>query len=310
METSLFATPITREGGRLIGPWRAPRQMLAEQAYDGHASIHDDATAQKLGFQGGTIEGPTHFSQIVPLAVALWGEEFLKTGCISVHYRAAAYEGEEVRAEIIRGESANSAMVRMEKRDGTEVLTGSVSIGGDAPPTALDERLKTLRAPEPAVILHDVAVGMKSPRIPVTMAADQHMGDLYPFTLRQKLGRITENSPIYETVIPFEMISVLLNHVSREHAFPVRGPAVGLFADQEIRMIDGPLKVGAPYEIERELVAVSGSRRTESSWVRTRVYHPGGSEPIASMLLNSAVLKDSYAKYDSDLAEIMKSGAQ
>jgi hypothetical protein len=32
----------------------------------------------------------------------------------------------------------------------------------------------------------------------------------------------------------------------------------------------------------------------ESMWVRTRVYRPGSSEVIATMLLNSASLKDSF----------------
>ena len=35
-----FDTEIT-----LTGPWRRPAQMLAEQEYDGHASVHDDDTA-------------------------------------------------------------------------------------------------------------------------------------------------------------------------------------------------------------------------------------------------------------------------
>ena len=42
----------------LCGPLRRPRQMLAEQQYDGHKSIHDDATAGKLGLRAGPIEGP------------------------------------------------------------------------------------------------------------------------------------------------------------------------------------------------------------------------------------------------------------
>jgi hypothetical protein len=61
-----FDTTITETANALAGPWRRPHQMLHAQVYDSHASIHDDATAQKLGFQGGTIEGPTHFSQFAP----------------------------------------------------------------------------------------------------------------------------------------------------------------------------------------------------------------------------------------------------
>lgn len=296
-----FSTPIARGGSVLTGPWRAPLQMLSDQAYDGHASIHDDSTAQALGFRGGTIEGPTHFSQVVPLACAVWGERFLSEGSISAHYRNAVYEGEEVRATLtLSDDSPDQASLRMEKRDGTEVLIGTVGIGAGQPETALDRRLGTLRTPEELVILRDVRVGMKTGRIPVTMSLDDHMGDLYPFTLRQKLARITEPSPLYDTQIPFEMISVLLNHVSREQPFPVKGPAVALFADQEIRLFDGPLKVGERYEIEREVVAISDSRRTESTWVRTRVYRPGADRVIAAMLLNSAVLKDSYANYEAE----------
>ena len=305
-----FACPIERESHELSGPWRAPLQMLSSQSYDGHDSIHEDNVAQRLGFRAGTIEGPTHFSQIVPLACALWGDRFLAEGCISAHYRNAVYEGEDVRAQLRFADDASSfAELRMEKRDGTEVLTGTVSVGGNGPPSALDERLQSMRPAGELVILHDVSIGMKTGRIPVSMSLDQHMGDLYPFTLRQKLARITEPSSIYEQIIPFEMISVLLNHVSRLHPFPIRGPAVSLFADQEIRMIDGPLQVGAAYEIEREIVALSDSRRTESCWILTRVYRPGEQEVIATMLLNSAVLKDSYEAYGRELAAIRESDA-
>jgi hypothetical protein len=302
-----FDTPIERDGATLIGPWREPRQMLGDQAYDGHASIHDDATAQTLGFRGGTIEGPTHFSQIVPLACEMWGDRFLAEGCISAHYRNAVYEGEVVRAQLTCSDPGSSrADLRMEKQDGTEVLTGTVGIGDGQPDSALQMRLRGLPPPTELVILQDVRVGMRTGRIPVQMDLDQHMGDLYPFTLRQKLERITENSRAYTRIIPFEMVSVLLNHVSREQPFPARGPAVGLFADQEIRMIKGPLRVGEAYEIEREVVALSQSRRTESQWILTRVFHPGEDEVIAAMLLNSALLKQSYANYERELAELQR----
>ena len=97
-----FDTPIQDDGASLSGPLRTPRQMLAAQEYDAHASIHDDATARKLGFKGGTIEGPTHFSQFVPLCVALWGTRWLEQGCLSAHYRNAAFDGERVQAFVAK----------------------------------------------------------------------------------------------------------------------------------------------------------------------------------------------------------------
>jgi len=86
MTEAAFTIEILESGNLLTGPWRKPVQMLHTQVYDSHASIHDDATAQKLGFQGGTIEGPTHFSQFAPLCERIWGPAWFATGCLSAHY--------------------------------------------------------------------------------------------------------------------------------------------------------------------------------------------------------------------------------
>ena len=91
-----FGTEITRDGESLIGPWREPAQMLAEQDLGGHTSVHDDATAAKLGLSGAPIEGPTHFSQIDPLAVDRWGREWFERGCVSSHFLNMVVEGEQV----------------------------------------------------------------------------------------------------------------------------------------------------------------------------------------------------------------------
>lgn len=314
-----FTTPIEKagDGGTLIaGPFRGPLQMLAEQEYDGHTSIHDDATAQKLGFKGGTIEGPTHFSQLAPLGVHIWGPRFLEAGCISAHYRNPVFEGEQVRAFAeMPASGAKITNVFAQKADGTEVLRGTISIGPDHPQTALDERMSTLKEPGKLVILRDIKKGAKKPRLAVKMDFEQHMGAVYPFSLAQKLGRITETSDWYNpatassnpygrAIIPFEMLSVLMIYRNREDNFPVRGPAVGLFADQEIRLINGPVFVGEDYEMEREVARLSDSRRTESAWIRTTLYKAGTNEIVAIMVLNSATLKDSYANYEKELAAL------
>ena len=128
-------------------------------------------------------------------------------------------------------------------------------------------------------------------------------------TLNQKLAAITERSPWYSDansspwgrpIIPLEMISVLAEYSNRQAKFPVKGPAVGLFADQEIRLIDGPLFVGEEYVIRREIAALSESKRTESYWVRTRIFDSSGSKQVAEMLLNHATLKHSYANYEAE----------
>jgi hypothetical protein len=207
-------------------------------------------------------------------------------------------------------------MIRMEREDGTEILRGTAAVGSNNPPSALEQRISELTPPESTVILRDVRVGMRTPSITVRMDATQHMGALYPFSLAQKLEAITEPSPWYaaagavhapwkQAIIPLEMVSVLLNYSSDAAAFPVRKPVVGLFADQEIRMHRGPLFVGQPYEMDREVVALSSSRRTESLWIRTRVFAPGDADVLATMLLNAAYMKASYPGYEE---EARKSG--
>jgi hypothetical protein len=311
-----FDTQIEDSADALAGPWRMPRQMLNNQQYDGHVSIHDDAMAQKLGFKGGTIEGPTHFSQFIPLCVQLWGAKFMEQGCLSAHYRNACYEGDKVRAFVAKPASgATQTTIWMQREDGTEVLKGTASLGPSTTPTALEHRLTELKPLDNAVILRDVKVGMRSKRISVRMDMNQHMGNLYPFSLADKLQRITEPSPWYtldgaqqspfkRAIIPFEMISVLCGYMKDADPFPVRGPVVGLFADQEIRLMKGPLFVGEQYELDREVIFLSGSKRTESMWVKTRIFAPGGNEVLATMLLNSASLKDSYANYAAESAAL------
>jgi hypothetical protein len=281
--------------------------MLHAQVYDSHASIHDNATAQKLGFQGGTIEGPTHFSQFAPLCERIWGRAWFETGCLSAHYRNPAFEGEEVQANIEKPKPGqNTCAIGMTRRDGTEILRGTASVG-HVTETALSRRLGELKPLADPVILADLRVGMKTARQTVKMDFDQHMGDLYPFSLAQKLKVITEPSAYYSqelnpwgrAIIPMEMLSVLFQYRAREDKLPVRGPAVGLFADQEIRLLRGPLFVGDSYTTEREVVALSGSRRTESVWVRTTVF-ASDDKPVATMLLNLASIKDSYANYEQE----------
>ena len=100
------------------------------------------------------------------------------------------------------------------------------------------------------------------------------------------------------------MISVLMQYGIDEVDLGARGPAVGLFANQEIRLVDGPVFVGEPYEITREVVFLSGSRRTESMWVRSTLYAPGTDRVVVAMLLNMATLKDSYESYAADHAAL------
>jgi len=304
----------------IFSEFRHPRQMLAHQEYDGHLSIHDDKMAEGLGFAGAPIEGPTHFSQFVHLLQTQFGDAFFERGCISAHYQNMVVEGEEVRA-FVEPSSRGSTSTRIgaEKRDGTPVLTGTASLGPEYGDTELDMRRARLTPSDQLVILADLVVGQQGAGNPeaAQMTFDQHMGDLYPFTLAQKLSAITEMHPYYTSegakaspwgrpIIPWEMISVLVQYTSHQAGFRTRGPAVGLFAAQEVKLINGPLFVDQPYLLEREIIALSESKRTESNWILTRVIDAESKALCAEVVLNSATMKNSYAKYEADAAALGK----
>lgn len=309
-----FETAVT-----LCGPLRHPRQMLQEQTYEGHVSIHDSNMANDLGFSGAPIEGPTHFSQFDPLLFELFGKAWFETGCISAHYQNMVIEGEEVRAFATLAEDRKSAVIWAEKKDGTPVLQGSACIGPNQPETELDRRRARLRPSQQLVILAEQFVGMKGKQDEhVVMGFDQHMGDLYPFSLNEKIEKMTEPSPWYteaagnqspwgKAIIPFEMISVLTEYSAPEAEMPRKGPAVGLFVDQEIKLVKGPLFVNHPYRLERIVIHLSESRRVESSWTLTKVFDSKNSELVAECILNHSLVKSSYEKYDEEAAALGKS---
>ncbi|MEZ5997912.1 MAG: hypothetical protein R3B98_04400 [Hyphomonas sp.] len=293
------------------GPLRAPAQMLADQTYDGHKSLHDDSEAERLGIKAGPIEGPTHFQQFVPLLADVWGDAWFERGCFSCHFLNMVFEGEKVRAEIDRpAPGATRTLARAFKEDGTPVLEASATLGPDHGETLLEARMAKLRPPESLVILEDMKVGLKSAGDEqVSMGADQHMGGLYPFTLNDKLKVITEPHAMYsdasaspwgKAVLPLELVSVIGNYTSRKAKFPVKQPAIGLFADLQVKMVAGPLFVGETYTIRREVVALSESRRAENYWILTKFFDEAGEKLIAEMLLNHGVMKASYPHYPAD----------
>jgi hypothetical protein len=305
-----FATEIT-----LTGPFRTPAQMLEAQEIDGHSSVHDAATAASIGLAGAPIEAPTHFSQFDPLAVVAWGPAWFERGCISSHFRTMVVEGEEVQASLRVGAgdaeagTAVGGLIEAHKADGTPVLTGSATVGPDYGTTELEARRAAQGDPGQLFIVDELHVGMCLEDGPESITFGEGNGPSYPFSLAEKLERITEPHPWYTVdgaksspwgrpVVPMEMISVL-SQKSRP-AWPVRGPALGLFLDLEVRLIQGPVLVDQPYAVHREVVGLSQSRRTESYWTRTTLTDVDNGRVTAEVLLHSGVFKESYAGYPKD----------
>ena len=274
--------------------------MLGDQTYDGHVSVHDAAMAADLGLQGAPIEGPTHFSQFDPLGFELFGDEWFRQGCISAHFENMVIEGEQVRAHAHRT-SDLSADAWAEKPDGSRVLTATLTIGGAT--RLLDERLDRATTADPGdlYIVDRLEVGMSTGPDDATLDSTSSNGDLYPFSLADKLAAITEpcewyhspESPFFAAVVPTEMLSVMA-HRNGNH-LPVRGPSVGLFIDLEVRRF-APVLVAESYTVDHVVIARGQSRKVESFWTRSTVRNVAG-EPVAEVLLHQGVFKASFADY-------------
>jgi hypothetical protein len=298
-----FATEIT-----LTGPWRSPAQMLAAQEYSGHSSIHDAETAGGLGLAGAPIEAPTHFSQFDPLAALVWGRQWFEHGCISGHFTTMVVEGEDVQASLAVTDPQMGRITAV-KADGATVLSGTVSVGPDHGETELDARRARQGPPRELFIIDQLEIGMRRGAGDVTVDHSTNNGPLYPFSLDEKLARITEPHPWYtadggaaspwgRAVLPMEMISVLA-HKSGV-GWPIRSPALGLFLDLEVRLLNGPVFVGQPYAVDSEIVGLGESRRTESYWTRTTLTDVATDTAVAVVLLHSGMFKESYPGYPAE----------
>lgn len=114
-------------------------------------------------------------------------------------------------------------------------------------------------------ILDQIAVGMELPdTITASIPYEEANGPAYPFSLADKAVKITEphlvhaggrrENPWRRIVVPFEMASALANKSGR--GFPVRGPALGLFLDLEVRMVNGPIFADHDCVLRRKVVGL------------------------------------------------------
>jgi hypothetical protein len=305
MHQRISTTPMI-----LTGPLRVPVQMLAGQRHNGQLGVHDAEVARSLGLAGAPIEAPTHFSQFEPLLAAVWGPQWAVTGTISAHFQTMVFEGEEVRAVVeLDGPGATSCRLRAEKADGTPVLEGTGSIDGDHAATMLAARVARARSEPPTdlSIVDNLTLGPAGPVGETTrLTLDSDNGEMYPFTLREKLAHITEHltwhdpgsnadNPWGRAVVPFEMLSVMTFAGANAAGLHARQPSSGLFIDLEVRMLAGPVFVDQTYRVDREVVAFGSSRRTESFWTLTTLTDDDTGVPTAQVLLHQGVFRDSFA---------------
>lgn len=279
----------------IAGPVREPRNRAAHVT----GSIHDDATASKLGFRGGTVAGSVHMDQFPPLLVEAFGPAWFETGSLSLYFKFATTDGEPVQAFVERpAAGAADAQVRawMTTPDGTLVAEGTASVGQPAEPTALFGR--DLRPADPSQL-----------RILSALRPGDSLGDLHSSvsgadqrTIISE-GGITEPLDWYSGPSPWggpiaspsRVVQLLYRDLLAKPKQDM-GPHVGLFGAIEIRFRSGPVLADQAYRVTGEVVALADSPKTEGLWYDSHATDDAGT-PVADMRMYLRQLKASSPHY-------------
>jgi len=243
--------------------FRSPRNSAAEVK----GSIHDDATASKLGFRGGTVAGSIHMDQFVPGLLSLWGDAWFETGGVSLYFTKATVDAEPVKATVEAG--AERARLTMHDEAGAQICEGTASLGRD-PGSELAKRLEAQTPAEDGQlrILKDLKVGDECHDIAVRVEAD---------VLLKALETLTEPLPAYRDrlILPPSHL-VRLTHQVRSHVLAKAGKSVGLFGALETEQLAGPVLAGVDYVARTRMLKLTESPKTENSWYEVLVADQDG----------------------------------
>lgn len=272
----------------LAGPWRRPRNTSAHEK----GGIHDDDTAQALGFSGGTVAGSIHMEQFPPFLLEHLGERWLEDGTLSLYFRSATTDGEPVRCAgtVPRLTSVGRHMqVAMFDEGGTLVMDGTATTGAD-PDSALRQKLKEVRPAVDIRVLADVRVGVwcdaEVVRIP-WQGIDRQLQ-----VITEPMGMFGQPGQTDGRVPPLSTLVHVMRGVEKVIA-PTRGPFVGLFGAIEIDYHAGQPVTGTDYLLKGRALAVGDSPKTEIFWMESVLLDAHTGAPRVTMIKMDRVMKGS-----------------
>ncbi len=279
--------------GRTVRPTNAD--------YNDPGGIHNDATARELGFRGGTIAGSSHMDTFVPVLLETFGQNWFRTGSLSMYFRHATIDGDPTWALVELPDNTISPLrhtqVRavIEMSDGTLVGEGTASVGTPGEQTALDNR--DLRHDSSAArILSDVALGEVLG--PFSAAIDgARLAQGCERRITEVLDWYLGPSPFGGAIAPPSALIDLFANVAGEALLPRLGEAVGLWGAMEVRHHHGPVFVDHPYEVTITIAAIGDSPKTEILWYDAAAYD--GETLVATARVLSRFVKASSSLYSS-----------
>ena len=282
----------------LVGPLRRSVNNASKVA----GSIHDDATATKLGFRGGTVAGSIHLELFPPILLKAFGPRWFERGTISMYFLNATTDREAVRAYVKEPPAeAEDAQVDIwvERDDGMRVAEGTASIGNPEEPSALLRRPLDRFDAGQLRILGGIKVGDQFEECDALLTKDAMTERMKIIT--EPLEWYTKPSPWGGAIAtPATMVQLLYSQ-SIATLRAKLGRAVGLFGAIELRNINGPVLVDHPYRVTGSIVALGQSPKTEYMWFETALNEKPGKR-IAEMRMLLRFMKASSPKYNNAIA--------
>ena len=279
----------------ITGPLWAARNWSADA---GAGSIHDDATAAKLGFRGGTVAGDVHMNQFPPVLVKVFGKQWFERGNLSLSFRNATIDQEKVRV-FVEPLAAGSSQTRvwMEREDGMLVCSGTAAIGDHS---ASELRSKDLRPCDPSElrILNRLHAGLSLGGYDVFTDPAKQFHRYDTKVISDPLTWYREASPWGEPVAAPCTILEYLWAYPMKGLQPYVGESVGLFGAIEIGQVQGPLLMNRHYHLDSEVICVGQSPQTEYVWYETTARDRAGAV-VATMRMQSRAMKASSPAYQS-----------
>ena len=276
--------------GVLAGPVRNPVNF----SRGAKGSIHDDSTAQTLGFRGGTVAGNIHFEQFSPLLLARFGEGWRKRGGLSLHFVNATTDGEPVQVFVGPveevGPDLRRAMTWMETPEGVRVNEGTAWVGGDDPGSALRLRMAAQRPATDLRILKGSKVGDTVRDIPSRLDGAISLRRLDGVT--EPLAEYRDAAAFGELVAaPAVAIDVL--RTVETPLFKAGADFVGMFGAIELQYLDGPVFLDHDYLADARLMALGESPKTEVAWYESTLRDARDDRIVARLLMMTRLLKGS-----------------
>ena len=285
-----------------------PIRRSVNNAHNIRGSIHDDATATKLGFRGGTVAGSIHLELFPPLLLRAFGKRWFERGTISMYFLNATTDREAVRAFVkepvgrasLPADATDAQVdIWIERDDGMRVAEGTASVGNPEEPTALLRRPLDRFDPGELRILGGLKAGDRFEECDAFLTKN---------AMAERMKVITEPMEWYTKPSPWGgAIATPATMVQLLYAQSIAtlrgklGQAVGLFGAIELRNINGPVLVEHPYRVGGSIVALGQSPKTEYMWFETALNEADGKR-IAEMRMLLRFMKASSPKYQDAAA--------